>query len=229
MRPGIASMLSSRRAINTGITLVQQKSYSSSAGVNPHSITLDAPPTSGNFLIMCMVGDANQSPKPPTGWTNTNADAVDFSDTCINWKISNGTEQTINVSLTVATNCLITVFEYRNINNGKDGDFTAIGLGPGPDIVLGPCANNSAGQFLFVALVGLSNGNTTTPDSVASWSNGFTSVYNLITTGGGTVLKLGVAIKLITKSGVSSESTTATLDAADGSSNNSGVMISFKS
>lgn len=223
-RGAIISMMTSGAGGRRDIKLRQFKIYTSPLVDNNHYIQFDSTPISGNFLVMCIVSDAGVSSKTKGTWNTVSS--VDFADTSINYKVSDGTEDQIKIGISAVTNCLIVVLEYENLQfRSGDGQFNSGGLGP-TSLVMGPCNKNQLDiHYLIFALGGLSNGGAT-PPTITAWSGGFVSAYNVANSGAGPAIGMGIGIWDVIGDFSAQANTTATLSAA-GSSNNVGIMVSF--
>lgn len=202
------------------IAIVQSKSYGSTSQLTSHSITLNSAPTSGNVLVLCVAADTTSS-GAPAGWTLVTS-SVDFAGCYMYWKVSNGTETTITQALAGTASCCLIVLEI-SVATTVDKSASTTGQGT-TTISTGTTAATTAANEIAVAVAGISSGGPAVP-SVSSWNNSFITVISAATSGVGIPIKLDVATKILSVTGT--QTATATLASA-GSSNNSGIIGTFK-
>lgn len=210
------------------MALTQSKTYGSIASATSHSITLDAAPSSGNLLVLCVVSDTTVT-GTPSGWSVVTS-AVDFTGTYMYYKIAGVSESaTISVGLSSSDCCALVVLEYSG-NTATPLDKTASAIAQSSPCSTGTTTTTTQASEFLVALVGLSNATGTTPTSpptVASWSNSFVSQANVSTSGTNPNVTAGVATLNVSATGTySSAATLSGLQA--GQAHNSGIIGTFK-
>ena len=221
MQPGFLGVIVSQVGTPPGIVQIQRAVYGSTTQLVSHSVTLGSTPVAGHVLILMVVADITVSGTPP-GYTLVTS-AVDFTGTYMYWKISDGGDAGALVNLSATKSCCLAMYEYSGITTVDVNDAnTAQGTA---SVVCGPTSTTTATNELVVALIGLSQGNSSTQPTVTSWTNSFVTDVNDPNTGIGTIMRLVTGIKIVSVTGA--QSTTATLSAA-GSANNSSIIATFK-
>lgn len=206
-----------------GISIVQKASYGSTTQSTTHTIGATqgwVTPTSGNLLLLYVVGDATTT-GAPAGWTLVTS-GVDFTGTYIYRKISAGTETSVTVTLSGTNACCLALHEIDGVTTQDKVD-NNIGQGTA-SVTCGPTTATAVAVEFAVALVGLSQGNTTVQPTVTAWSNGYTQDITQANSGIGILMRLIVSYKILSVTGT--QTTVATLSAA-GSANNSGCLATF--
>lgn len=202
-------------------TPLQSKSYSATAGAGTHNLVFDSAPTSGNLVIIGIVGDAVVSTVGGGAYTRA-IQSVDFVDTTIWYRAIGAAESaTIAIVLGSSTVCCIRGIEYPGMLNTVDK--TASALSSDATIESGTTAATTVAAELLVAITGQSSIGTTL-QTINSWSNSFVQDVQLSSTAGaGPNVRLGLALRTVAATGT--YSSVATL--AGSSGNASGAIATF--
>jgi hypothetical protein len=195
--------------------LMQSKSYASSANSTTHTVTFDSTATSGRMLIVCFSADAALSGGTPSGWTSA-VTGSDWGDAHIFYKTSNGTETNFAVTLASSVPCEMYFMEYTALTAV---DQTASAIGQGVSNLIGTGTTGTTTQAVGVCVaVGI----WYTTNSASSWSNSFTEVADILSTG--TAHWLGVATLATSATGTYTTSATISTSGTHGV----GVIAAFK-
>jgi hypothetical protein len=197
---------------------VQKKTSPSSGNSANPSITLNKAPTSGNYLICCIVSDTTLASF--AGWNQIKA-AVDNTGTYMYYKVSNGTETTISPTLSSSDSCCLEVFEYSGLLFGLDQSASATGQGAGSAINTGTTGTVTATRELIIVLAG----SGVPAVDVLSWNNGINIEDDIISTGSTVNIRLSTG-SLISSTLSGTQTATATLNGIG--SNDSGIIATFK-
>lgn len=200
------------------ISRVQIKTYAASAAALTHTITLDAAPSSGNLLTLCVVGDATIS--QPGGWSTANS-AVADTGTYIFYRVSDGTETSVQFTLSSSTTAVGVYSEYSGTDPTPFDKTASTASNTGSTISTGTTPTTTVADELLLAVVGISTVNSTV--SASSWNNSFTEDYDAHATGGNAV---GGAFASRIVSATGAYTTTATLSAS--ATNASAIIATFE-
>lgn len=205
------------------LSLVQSKSYGSTASAASHNVVLDAAPTASNLLVLAVVSDTTTSGTPSL-WSVANS-AIDFTGTYLYYKVAGaGESATISVSLSASDSCVLMAFEYSgNAATPLDKSASAVGQGT-VTCGTGTTASTTQADELLFALNGLSNGDNT-PPTVTAWSNSFVQQANAASTGSTANIRCVVATRAVLATGT--YTTSGTLSGST-SAHNSGIIATFK-
>lgn len=223
---GIMALNSGQFKINptAGISIVQSSFSGSTANNTDHSISFTAgTPVEGNILALFISADAVISSTTGATWTQVDA-AVDFTGSYIYYRQAGAAEQiSVGIKLGALGSCTmglmeiggVTTLDVHDPNTGQ-GSTTVTG---------GPTSTTTAANEMAIVMAGLSNGSSVPPPRVTSWTNGYTALSFVGSSGIGNPVGLSVGYQILSTAGV--QSTVGTL-ISGGSSNNSTILATFK-
>ena len=203
---------------------VQYKSgVSTSATTNP---AFDTAPTSGNLIVLSFSAD-DVNNTPDSGWTqSTGLEQVNNIESCLWWRISNGSNPPGSYTIGSASNSSWVLAEFSGI------DATPYDVSDGQQSVPGasttsatPSIVPTTGDRLIVGAVGGGTGSEAA-DVVSSWSNGFSVVDSIKGPIISQVIISGMGYREVTGDNSTGYSTTATFTIAQIAI--TGEIISFK-
>lgn len=207
-----------KAAAGGAITQVQKKTYASTANNTSHSVSPTSTPTSGNLLMLAVCADSTVT--TPSGWTlSSGASTVSFVGLYLYWKISNGTESTISVTIGGSTSCAMEVFEYSGLTTGDKFASNSPGGSP-TSVATGTTAATTAANEMIAAI----EGHNVTGNTVTGWSNSLVQQDTIVTTGSATNVRLTTALKTVSATGT--QTSTATFNS--GTNSPSALIGTFK-
>jgi hypothetical protein len=208
------------------MALVQSKTYGSTASSASHSVTLDASPTTGNLLVLVVVGDSTVS-ATPSGWSVATS-AVDGTGSYVYYRVASaGLSATISITLSGSTSCVLLAFEYSGYTaTPLDKVASAVGQGPSTISTGTTVATTQANELLF-AMVGISLSAGHTGD-VSSWSNSFVQLGNAVSSGSTVNVRGAAAALSVAVTGTYTTTASITTLLTPPGANNSGIIATFK-
>jgi hypothetical protein len=156
-----------------GITLVQKKGAQSVASTASLSVTLDAPPTPGNFLVACCNSDATVA--TPAGF-EVAVSAVNFSGLYIFYRVvQSGDSATVTFTPSVSDSVAAGVIEYSGLTaTPLDKTASNTTTSSATSLFTGSAGATSQANELIIVVVG-PHGGAGHPWVFSSWSGAYAS------------------------------------------------------
>lgn len=176
------------------ITQVQKTVIASTTNSATPSVSFGSAPTSGNLIILALVSDTTIA-STPSGWSVANSQ-VNATGTYLYYKISNGTETTIGVTLSNSDSYCLAILEYSGLAGALDQTTGSAAQGATSPMTSGATATTTTAKELLVGLSGISafvSAVTTT------WNNSFSSQGSVAATGAN--VKLDIAVLSVSSTG----------------------------
>lgn len=222
-RSGILSMMAARNVISSGIVVVQEKFFASTANATAHSITVNTTPVNGNVMIMVITTD--DAVGSFTGWTQDETTASNTNN-YIYRRVASGESTTITVNLGLSDTLAMYFVEVSGLGtNTLDKTTGTTSQGTTTSIDSGTTAATTvANEFVIAAACLWIN---TFAQTVTASNNGFSFRGSVSSSNGGGIdnVTLGVGYKIVSATGT--QQCTLTTNITLGT-NNSGVIAAYK-
>lgn len=211
-----------------GITLVQTKTYFSTADSTTHSLTLDSTPVENNIVIVFITSGASITTGPGGGTYSSAVSGSDFVRGHCYYKVAGAGESTsIGITISVADAVCMHAYEYSGITTTSPVDQTvsAVDVGSGTTIVSGTTGTTT--QANEIAFVSAHMRTSEVPaQSVTAWTNSFVILNETKSTGAGNSdMLLNVASKLLSSTGTQQSTGSIT---TGGLGNDVALVATFK-
>lgn len=188
---------------------VQITTFGSIVNNNSYNVNFNIAPTNGNLLLLIATCDSTIN--IPSGW-NRDVTLVSNAETSIYSRISNGTEQSIAVSITATTSFSAVAIEINGFSTFDKSNTASTSAGSST-IATGTTATTTAANEIVLVVAGMSDPSNSPVGPVTGWTNNFVNyayAYAHHSTGG-TAVETSVGILLVNATSAYTSTATLTL------------------